>query len=202
MGIQELDKEVLKAIQTLNTLWEKVSIRKIAKIINKLSSLRSIQLSIERLLKEWLIRKNSEWNIENQTNSHFFHEKTRWIPLLWTIACWWPILAEENIESYVPIWIDIVKEVYDYFLLRTTWDSMDLKWINEWDVVLIREQNTANNGDIVVALVDDSATLKEIQIVDWIVKLIPHSSNKIHKTIIVTENLIIQGVLEKNLGEI
>jgi repressor LexA len=66
---------------------------------------------------------------------------------------------------------------------------------------LIRQQNTASNGDIVVALIDDSATLKEFQIWEGIVKLIPYSSNKVHKPIIVTEDLIIQGKFEKNLGE-
>lgn len=202
MWKQELDKEVIKAIQSLNEHEEKVSIRKIAKIIDRLSSLRSVQLAIERLIKEGFLFREESGDIKTQNNNYSSSTKTRGIPLLWTIACGWPILAEENIEAYVPIGIDIAREVYDYFLLRATWDSMDLKGVNEWDMLLIRQQNTASNWDIVVALIDDSATLKEFQIWEGIVKLIPHSSNKVHKPIIVTEDLIIQGKFEKNLGEV
>lgn len=201
MWKQELDREVIKAIQSLNEHEEKVSIRKIAKIIDRLSSLRSVQLAIERLIKEGFLLREEGGDIKTQNNNYSSSTKTRGIPLLWTIACGWPILAEENIEAYIPIGVDIAREVYDYFLLRATWDSMNWKWINEGDMLFIRQQNTASNGDIVVALIDDSATLKEFQIWEGVVRLIPHSSNKIHKPIIVTEDLIIQGKFEKNLGK-
>ena len=79
---------------------------------------------------------------------------------------------------------------------------MDKKEINPWDVVLIKEQNTCKNGDVVVALIDDSATLKEFRMENGIVKLIPHSTNSENKTIIVTEDFVVQWVLEMNLGKI
>jgi repressor LexA len=79
---------------------------------------------------------------------------------------------------------------------------MNKDGIDDWDVVLVKKQSTCNNWDIVVALVDDSATLKEFRKENWIVKLIPHSTNSDNKTIIVTENLIIQWIFVVNLGKI
>lgn len=79
---------------------------------------------------------------------------------------------------------------------------MNKKWIDSWDVVLIRKQSTANNWDIVVALINWDATLKEFKRELWFIKLIPHSTNLENKIIIVTEDLIIQWIYERNLWQI
>lgn len=202
MWVKELDNRVLQFIELLNTSWQSVSIRKIAKGLWKEKSLRSIQLSLERLRKSWYIYKTPEWRVEFIEKDFIEKIKTKLIPLIWTIALGWPILAEEYIEDYIPISEDLLRSRNDYFLLRTSWDSMDKKWINSWDVVLIKEQDIANNWDVVVALIDDSATLKEFRRENGIVKLIPHSTNPDNKIIIVTENLIIQWIYERNLGKV
>lgn len=202
MGILELDKEVLNLISKFIVNNEKITIRKIAWALWMENSLRSIQLSIERLKNNEKIFIKDDWRIELLNNDWVLSVKTRLIPLIWKISCWWPIFAEENIETEIPISEDIVKRNYNYFLLRTAWDSMNEKWIEEWDVILIKQQSICNNWDIVVALIDESATLKEFRKENWIVKLIPHSTNPDNKIIIVTENLIIQGIYEKNLGKI
>lgn len=204
---KDLDNRVLNYLELLIKANNKISVRSIAKWLWKINSIRSIQLSLTRLEKAWLILKTHEWKIELIQDDFSIKEKvktkikTQNIPLIGSIACGWPTLAEENIESYMSISQDFLKDRKEYFLLRTTWDSMDKKWINPWDVVLIRQENTAKNWDIVVALIDDSATLKEIKMEYWIVKLIPHSTNPDNKIIVVTEDLIIQWIYERNLGQ-
>lgn len=69
---------------------------------------------------------------------------------------------------------------------------MNLEGINHGDLILVREQNHANNGQIVVALINDEATIKEYQIHDDYIALIPHSDNEKHKTIILHEDFLIQ----------
>jgi repressor LexA len=202
MWIQDVDIEVLNAINYLVINNFRISYRNIARQIWKLNSIRSVQLSIDRLVDKGEIYKDDEWKISIKDKTLSSNIKTRKIPLIWNIACWWPVLAEEQIEDYVPVAEKMLKKVDNYFLLRTSWDSMNKDWISPWDVVLVKQQSIANNGDIVVALIDDSATLKEFRKENGIIKLIPHSKNPENKTIIVTENLIIQWILEMNLGKI
>lgn len=202
MWISDLDNKVFNFIKNLLIDNEKISIRKIAKWLSMENSLRSIQLSIERLKENWKLFINLDWKVELLNNDWILNIKTKLIPLIWEIACWWPILAQENIEEQIPISEDIIKSNYNYFLLRTTWDSMNKDWIENWDVILVKQQSTCNNWDIVVALIDEKATLKEFRKENWIIKLIPHSTNTENKTIIVTENFIIQWIFERNLGKI
>jgi repressor LexA len=60
-------------------------------------------------------------------------------------------------------------------------------------LVLVRQQTTANNGDLVVALIDDEATIKEFQHMNGAIILKPRSRNKAHKPIILTRDFKIQG---------
>lgn len=202
MWIQDLDIEVLNAINYLVINNFRISYRNIARQIWKINSIRSVQLSVDRLVDKGEIYKNDEWKISIRDTTLSSSVKTRKIPLIWSIACWWPTIAEEFVEDYIPVAEKLLKKVDDYFLLRTSWDSMNEDWINPGDVILVKQQGTAKNGDIVVALIDDSATLKEFRKENGIIKLIPHSNNPKNKTIIVTENLIIQWIIEMNLGKI
>jgi len=194
MWIKDLDLQVLETLKNLIFNNEKISVRKISRILWMEKSLRSVQLSIERLKEGDKIFVNKSWKLEVIEDFNLQNIETKLIPLIWNIACWWPILAEEYIEDYIPIWKELLKSNSDYFLLKTTWDSMNKKWINSWDVILVEKQNTCNDWDIVVALIDWDATLKEFKKENWFVKLISHSDNSDNKTIIVTENLIIQWV--------
>lgn len=82
------------------------------------------------------------------------------IPVLGRIACGIPKFAEENIEEYVRLPVSMFGKG-DFFILRAYGDSMIGAGINDNDLVLIRKQNTANTGQIVVALTgEDEATLK------------------------------------------
>ena len=81
------------------------------------------------------------------------------VPILGTVAAGMPILAQENIEDYIPIPVEMLpnKEV---FMLKVKGDSMIEAGIFNNDKVIVARQPTAENGDKVVALVDDSATVK------------------------------------------
>ncbi|MCL1834400.1 MAG: transcriptional repressor LexA, partial [Leptospirales bacterium] len=82
------------------------------------------------------------------------------IPLLGRIAAGAPILAEENIEDYLSFPEGMFK-AGEYFALKVKGDSMTECGIFDGDIAIIKKQNSANNGDIVAALIDEEATLKE-----------------------------------------
>jgi repressor LexA len=81
------------------------------------------------------------------------------LPLVGSVAAGQPVLAEENIEEYVPVPTQAGGEKGQY-LLRVRGDSMKDAGILEGDMVVVRQQDTAKNGDVVVALVGEEATVK------------------------------------------
>ena len=81
------------------------------------------------------------------------------LPLVGQVAAGVPILAEENIEDNITLPVDIVGDSAS-FLLSVHGESMIEAGINDGDYLVVKEQSTANNGDIVVALIDDGATVK------------------------------------------
>lgn len=83
------------------------------------------------------------------------------LPLVGTVAAGVPILAEQNIEEVFTLPRNLVGTSDTTFMLRVRGDSMINIGIYEGDIVIVREQDTAENGEIIVALVDDeSATVK------------------------------------------
>ena len=81
------------------------------------------------------------------------------LPLVGSVAAGQPILAEENIEEYVPV-PDIIGGDTGEYILRVRGDSMINAGILEGDFVVVRPQDTASDGEIVVALVGEEATVK------------------------------------------
>jgi repressor LexA len=97
-----------------------------------------------------------------------------YVPLLGRIAAGGPILAEENLEEVFPLPKSLVGEG-QLFLLEVRGDSMVDAAICDGDYVVIRQAQTAENGDIVAALLDDEATVKTFQRKDGQVWLLPHN---------------------------
>ena len=83
------------------------------------------------------------------------------LPLVGTVAAGRPILAVENIEDTIPVAWDMAKNMRDGFILKVRGDSMIDAGINEGDMIIVKPQPDANNGDIVVAMIDDEATVKK-----------------------------------------
>lgn len=81
------------------------------------------------------------------------------VPLLGTVAAGEPILAIESVEDYIPFTAD-GRNARDYFALRVKGESMINAAILDGDIIVSRRTSVAENGEIVVALVDDSATVK------------------------------------------
>ena len=106
------------------------------------------------------------------------------VPLVGDVAAGSPILAEENITDTLTLPTDIVGDAPS-FLLSVRGDSMVEVGINDGDYVVVKEQPVANNGDIVVAIIDDTATVKTFYRESDHVRLQPENSSM--EPIIVSE---------------
>lgn len=117
--------------------------------------------------------------------------KNKITPLVGDIACGQPSFAEENIEASYALPESIFGKG-ELFMLHTHGDSMIEAGIREGDLIVVRKQNTADDGQIVVALVDGEATLKRLFHRNG--KIVLHPENRQMQDIVV-ENCEIQGVL-------
>ena len=98
------------------------------------------------------------------------------IPLVGNVAAGTPILAEQNIENYFPMPVDMAPNA-QCFALRVKGDSMINIGINDGDYVFVAQTNTANNGDLVVALVEDGATVKNFYKENGHIRLQPQNDD-------------------------
>ncbi len=112
------------------------------------------------------------------------------LPVVGNVAAGLPILAEQNVTETIPLPVEIVGDSSS-FLLKVRGDSMIEIGINDGDFVAVKEQSTCNNGDIVVAIVEDGATVKRFYKEKNHVRLQPENSSM--EPIIVTENVSIAG---------
>ena len=140
------------------------SVREIGEAVG-LASSSTVHGHLERLEKKGYIRRDPtkpraiELLDGVDDAGEFNHSVTR-VPLVGKVTAGVPITATENIEDYFPLPSHYV-EHYNVFMLRVVGDSMIEAGIHDGDYVVVRQQNTANNGDIVVAMTeDDEATVK------------------------------------------
>jgi repressor LexA len=82
------------------------------------------------------------------------------IPILGPVAAGAPILTEENWEGSIPVHQSLLKKGCQYFALKVRGDSMEGAGILDGDMAIIEQRNIAENGEIVVAMVNDATTLK------------------------------------------
>ena len=164
-----------KQLRVLNFVNEQIkkdgyapTVREICKALD-LKSTSTVHGYLARLEKKGLIQKNAlkprtirvVGNQMNPAEQKFYTSKEMVdVPIVGKVAAGAPLLAVENIEDSFPLPIDFVGNS-ETFMLRVRGDSMIDAGILDGDLVLVRKQNTANNGEIVVALVDDSATVKK-----------------------------------------
>ncbi len=99
------------------------------------------------------------------------------IPVVGRVAAGIPILAEENIEGSVVIDSSFMKKSEDCFALKVKGDSMINAGIFENDLVIISNKREIVNGDIVVALLEDEATVKTYEIKNKSIRLLPQNNN-------------------------
>lgn len=159
----------------------------------------SVQRHVEALKEKGFLD-----HVPNQARSlqpSHLHSQRVNIPLIGNVAAGIPILAMENIEAYIPYEPTKVKvNLKDYFFLRAIGDSMNNANINgrtidNGDYVLIRRQSTADFGQIVVALIEEEATIKKYTQGDGHIILQPISTNPANKPIYVFDEFQIQGIV-------
>jgi len=190
MELTNRQKEVLLAINHLTTQnGYPPTLREVKEYLNY-NSISAVQRHTDVLRKKEYLSSDSKLKVQK-----YFQNKPN-IPLVGTVTCGEPILAIENIEAYIPY--DVPGDSKDYFFLRAIGDSMNLADIDDGDLVLIKKQSTAEDGDMVVALMGDEATIKIFRQSDDHVILEPRSDNSAHKPFYIFEDLQIQGkVIEK-----
>jgi len=160
-----------------------------------LSSTSTVHAHLETLERKGYIRRAPAKNRSTEILEENFYSGTRElvnVPIFGQVAAGVPILAEENIEDTFPIPIDYIKND-TCFMLHVKGDSMCEDGIFDGDLVLVRQQQTAKDGDIVVALIDDSATVKKFSRDGKNIKLSP--ANAYFQPIIVKDCTILGKVI-------
>ena len=160
------------------------SVREICKAVG-LSSTSSVHFHLKRLEKEGLIKRDSSKTRAIEIVDPTSKKEVINVPIVGTIAAGNPILAIENIEDVFPLPIDYVKNTKDLFMLKVSGESMIEAGILDGDLAIIEKTDSANNGDIVVALIDNEATLKRFFKESSYIRLQPE--NKSMKPIILED---------------
>lgn len=180
--------------------FEAPTLREINEVIGK-SSPRSAVLALMRLERAKLIRRSGrKIRLTSQGLEHNASISTVDVPLVGSIAAGVPMLAEENVEATIPVSTALAHTGSQYFLLRVVGTSMNAAKINgvnidDDSIVLVRQQEHADDGNVVVAFINDEATVKILERKNGVVILRPKSSDKEHGPIVLTDNCIVQGVV-------
>ena len=170
------------------------AVREICEAVN-LKSTSSVHSHLETLEKNGYIRRDPTKpraieildDMFNLTRREMVH-----VPIIGQVAAGEPILAQENIEDYWPVPADRMPNKQTFFL-KVKGESMINAGILDGDMVLVEEDSTASNGDMVVALIEDGATVKTFYKEEGVFRLQPE--NDTMNPIIVTSVDIIGKVI-------
>ncbi|RGU95064.1 transcriptional repressor LexA [Clostridium sp. AF15-17LB] len=152
------------------------AVRDICEAVN-LKSTSSVHSHLETLEKNGYIRRDptKPRAIEILDDSfNFTRREMVNVPILGRVAAGEPILAEQNIENYFPIPMEYMPNKQT-FMLKVKGESMINAGILDGDYVLVEERKTARNGEMVVALVEDGATVKSFYKEEGIIRLQPQN---------------------------
>ncbi len=168
-GVNEVSHELgEKQQRILDYLKEEImskgyppSVREIGEAVG-LKSTSTVHGHLERLEKKGIIRRDPTKPRAIEILDDEFNVGRRdmvSVPIVGRVAAGEPLLAVENIEEYFPIPVDFAPNE-QLFMLRVKGDSMINVGIFEDDLIIVQKQSTATNGDTVVALIEDSVTVK------------------------------------------
>ena len=161
-NITEKQSEILEYIkQQILERGFPPAVREICEAVH-LKSTSSVHSHLETLEKNGYIRRDptKPRAIEILDDSfNLTRREMAQVPIIGRVAAGEPLLAEQNIEDYFPIPVEKLPNTQT-FLLRVRGDSMVNAGIFDRDYILVEQRNTAENGEIVVALVEDGATVK------------------------------------------
>ncbi|MDE6889531.1 MAG: transcriptional repressor LexA [Eubacterium sp.] len=152
------------------------AVREICEAV-QLKSTSSVHAHLESLEKNGYIRRDPTKPRAIEIMDENFNLTRREVvnvPVIGNVAAGQPILAVENIESYFPIPAEMIPNE-ETFMLKVKGESMINAGIFDGDKVLVQKQQTAENGEMVVALIDDSATVKTFYKEDGHIRLQPEN---------------------------
>ena len=177
--ISAKQQEILEYIK--ETILQKgypPAVREICEAVH-LSSTSSVHSHLETLEKNGYIRRDptKPRTIEICDDSfQMMRREMTSIPMIGRVAAGQPILATENIEGYFPLPVEYVPNT-ETFILKVKGESMINVGIFDGDHLFVEKCNTARNGDTVVALIDDSATVKTFYKEDGHIRLQPENDS-------------------------
>ena len=193
--ISKKQQEILEFIKDqILTRGFPPAVREICEAVN-LKSTSSVHSHLETLEKNGYIRRDPTKPRAIEILDDQFNLTRRemvQVPVIGQVAAGQPILAQENIEDYFPFPADQMPNK-QLFLLRVKGESMINAGILDGDYVLVEQEPTASNGDMVVALVEDSATVKTFYREEGVFRLQPE--NDFMDPIIVTDLTILGKVI-------
>lgn len=152
------------------------AVREICQAVN-LKSTSSVHSHLETLEKNGYIRRDPTKPRAIEIMDDTFNLNRREmvnVPILGNVAAGEPLFAEENIEDYFPIPAEMVPNS-EVFMLHVRGESKINVGILDGDNVLVQQQSTAKDGEMVVALVEDSATVKTFYKEDGYIRLQPEN---------------------------
>ena len=161
------------------------------------ASVNNVQRILTILEQKGYIRRNyrgTARSIEVIQKQVTKSNKEKTLPILGNVAAGLPIFAEQNIEGYITINPEIMGFDGD-FILRIKGDSMINANINDNDLVVVKQTNFPNNGDIIVGLLDEDATVKRFFLKNNLIQLIPENPN--YQPITISKNDMYFKVLGK-----
>lgn len=199
MGTKKLSPKAQEALKHIrNAVMHFGKVPSIRQLMSSLSykSPRSAALIVKELEKSGFLQKKADGAIRLIKDLESDEiTRTVTIPLVGTAPCGAPMTAEQNIEAMVPVSTKLAHPGSKYFLLHAIGTSMNKANINNGDIVLVRQQPTAEDGQIVVAVIEDEATIKQYYRKGNLVVLKPNSSDPEHQPIVLTNDFKIQGVV-------
>jgi len=152
------------------------SVREICSAVG-IKSTSTVHGNLEKLEKLGLIRRDpTKPRAIEILDETFPQREIINLPIIGSVAAGMPILATENIEGHFPVPIDLYSTNNEMFILNVKGDSMIECGINDGDFLIVEQRTTAENGEIVVALIDDSATVKRFFKEDDHIRLQPENS--------------------------
>jgi repressor LexA len=192
-GLTPRQRKVLEVIrESVERRGYPPTVREIGEAVG-LTSTSSVSHQLMTLQKKGFLRKDpskpravdvrlpgevaaAETAAQDEAAERAAHPRPAYVPVLGRIAAGGPILAEQAIEDVFPLPRELVG-TGTLFLLKVVGDSMVDAAIADGDWVVVRQQPTANNGDIVAAMIDGEATVKTYKKRDGHVWLLPHNPN-------------------------
>lgn len=126
-------------------------------------SLSTVSSYVNAMIENGMLEFNGDWRTIKTENMKKKSQDIEFVPIIGTIACGNLLYAEENIVGYLPVLKSIIKSG-NYRFLKANGNSMVNAGIEDGDYILLKMQETAEEGQIVIALVGDEATLKRYYI--------------------------------------